>query len=131
MRAWMVFALAAAFAASPSPQAAARDMAGHGGAVVRVQGRDRGADFDRFSRRHHHRRFVPFGFFDGFVPFGFFGGFDTFDTPEPVSASPVGGGYSPPPPLSPKVTGDRPPCRETTSVGVVIERGGACSHGTP
>ena len=123
MRAWMVFALAvAAFAASPSPQASARDMAGHGAAAVRTQGRERGVDSDRISRRHHHRRFVPFGFFDGF---------DTFDTTEPVSASPVGGGFSPPPPLSPKVTGDRPPCRETTSVGVVIERGGACSHGTP
>jgi hypothetical protein len=121
MRACMVFALAAGLVASPSLQAAARDMAGHGGAVVRVQGRDRGVDFDRFSHRHHHRRFVPVGFFSGF---------DTFDTPEPFSASPVSGGFSAPPPLSPKVTGDRPPCRETTSVGVVIERGGACSHGT-
>lgn len=123
MRAWMVFALAvAALAASPSPQAAARDMAGHGEAVVRAHGRDRGVDFDRFSHRHGHRRFAPFIFFNGF---------DTFDPPELVSASPVGGGFSAPPPLSPKLTGDRPPCRETTPVGVVIERGGACSHGTP
>jgi hypothetical protein len=84
---------------------------------------------ERFAPRDHggFRRSAPF------VPFDEFSGADGFvglDSPPPsdgVVSSPqdLTGAT---PPGNAWIAGDLPPCRETTPIGVVIERGMACSR---
>ena len=84
---------------------------------------------ERFAPRDHDgfRRSAPFG------PFYEFGGADGFvgvDSPPPSDGvvSIPQGVTGATPPANAWITGDLPPCRETTPIGVVIERGMACSR---
>jgi hypothetical protein len=90
--------------------------------------------FDRFSRRFvafRHRGFgqfgqsIPFGFVDGF---GGFGSFGDIGSPAVISETPPGLGVIEPQPAPLRTVAELPPCHETTPVGVVIERGTACSR---
>src|SRR5260370_38165077 len=72
----------------------------------------------------HHRAFSGERRFRGN---GFGYGFIGYADPAPAAEAPTVSAV--PPPASTVLAVDRPPCRETTTVGVVIERGTSCSHG--
>jgi len=99
----------------------------------------------RLDRRgfDRSRLFSPFGFgeFGGVGGFGGFGGFDGLGgfgsfldgsgivgmtSPSVIAIPQFASGAAQP--LRPRRVEDLPPCHETTSVGVVIERGMACSR---
>jgi hypothetical protein len=79
----------------------------------------------RFAR---HRGFAqsrpstPFGSVDDFGAFGDFG------SPGAANEAPPGVDFIEPPPAPSRSAAKLPPCREMTPVGVVIERGTACSR---
>jgi hypothetical protein len=57
-----------------------------------------------------------------------YGGFVDYTGPDAAAESPPFSAV--PQPASPVLALDRPPCRETTTVRVVIVRGTSCSRGT-
>jgi hypothetical protein len=77
---------------------------------------------DRSSRR---RNFGSVGDFGAFGDFGSFGG---FGGPAVISEAPPGVDFIEPQPAPLRTAAELPPCHETTSVGVIVERGTACSH---
>jgi hypothetical protein len=83
-----------------------------------------------FGRFGDGGRFGGFGGLDGFGSFGGFGGSDGFvdsgTTAPTIIAFPQLASEAAS--ARPRRVGDLPPCRETTSVGIVIERGMACSR---
>jgi hypothetical protein len=102
--------------------------------VSNSRSRHRALVFDRFSRRFvafRHRGFgqfgqsIPFGSVDGF---GGFGSFGDIGSPAVISEAPPGLGVIEPQPAPLRSVAELPPCHETTPVGVVIERGTACSR---
>jgi hypothetical protein len=153
MRAWTAFVILGAvpivLAITP---AAARSMATNGAAVSRPMGTGtpgriishriparRVLVFDRslgrfvaVGRRDFagNRRSTALG-----VPFGFVDGLGVDGAAAVGPASPAVVFIAPPQPqfaaaqaTAPSTAGDLPPCHEVTPVGVVIERGTACSR---
>jgi hypothetical protein len=57
-----------------------------------------------------------------------YGGFVDYTDPDAAAETPPFSAV--PQPASPVLAVDRPPCRETTTVGVIIVRGTSCSRGT-
>lgn len=102
--------------------------------------------FDRFSRRFFalpHRAFASSGNspfhsshdIGGFGDVGGFGGWGwgwwpagPVDGAVPVPEELTEGSFGALPPRPARSPAELPPCHETTSVGVVIERGGGCNH---
>ena len=71
----------------------------------------------------HHRAFSGERRFRGTgLGYGFIG----YTEPAPAAEAPSV--FAVPQPASTVLAVDRPPCRETTTVGVVIERGQSCSR---
>ena len=79
----------------------------------------------------HHGVFYHRDFFGGRrIPVNGYGydGFPAYpDTDTAAEVPPV---FVVPRPVPAVVAGDRPPCQETTTAGVVIERGSSCSRGS-
>jgi len=69
-----------------------------------------------------------FGSVGDFGSFEDFGSFGEFGSPAVVSEAPPGVDFIEPRPAPSRSLAELPPCRETTSFGVVIERGIACSR---
>ena len=69
-----------------------------------------------------------FGSFGDFGGFGDFGSFGEYGSPAVVSEAPPSVDFIEPRPAPSRSVAELPPCRETTSFGVVIERGTACSR---
>jgi hypothetical protein len=84
---------------------------------------------ERFAPRDHgrFRRSAPFGSFDEFSGADGFVGLDDPPPSDGAVSIPQGVTEATPPANAP-IVGDLPPCRETTPIGVVIERGMACSR---
>jgi hypothetical protein len=82
-----------------------------------------GAEFH--GKGFHHRGFVGARRFPG-DGFGF-GGLIGYGEPNAAAEAPAVATV--PAPESAVPAADRPPCREVTSAGVVIERGMSCSRG--
>jgi hypothetical protein len=79
------------------------------------------------EKRLATRRSRGFGVGD-FGSFGDFGGFGDVGSPALVSEAPPSVDFIEPRPAPSRSLAELPPCRETTSFGVVIERGIACSR---
>ena len=95
--------------AHPMPAMSHAGRGGHGGDM-----------HHHLGHRLHSTTSVPFGFWDWTPP------------PDVVVVQPqeTGAETIPPPPQAPPTqTADLPPCRETTSDGVVVLRGMTCSRG--
>jgi hypothetical protein len=73
---------------------------------------------------HHRSFFVGRGLRGNGFGYGYFLGYA-----DSVSATEVPYVLAVPQPPSPVLAVDRPPCRETTPEGVVVERGTSCSQG--
>jgi hypothetical protein len=58
-----------------------------------------------------------------------YGGFIAYTDPGATAEAPSI--FAVPPPAPAVLAADLPPCRETTTDGVVIARGTSCSHGAP
>jgi hypothetical protein len=147
MRAWMIFPiLAATLAVLATSPVEARGMTGT--FAVATPGRlaiisssriaNRVFVFDpvsgqfvAFHRRGFRRGFTDFG---ELLPLGFAGGLLGFGglvgpgSPAVVIAASPNPVSSPPPPAPAKTAAELPPCHETTSFGVIIQRGTGCSH---
>jgi hypothetical protein len=79
----------------------------------------------------HHGVFHHRGFFGGrsFPGNGY--GYDGFAAyPDTDTAADVPPISVVPRPVPAVLAGDRPPCHETTTEGVVVDRGSSCSHGS-
>jgi hypothetical protein len=121
MRAWIVSPiLAAALAALAISSAEARELPSPGSAVSRHAGARGVVSTHRGFARF--RRSTPFGSVDDL------GGFDDFGSPAPASEAPPGLDFIEPQPAPSKSAAELPPCHEMTPVGVIIERGTACSR---
>jgi hypothetical protein len=122
MRAWIVsLILVPALIALAMCSVQASEMTRHGVAVSRHVS----ATPERFARHRGFARFrqsTPFGSVDDF------GAFDDLGSPGTASEAPPAVDFIAPPPAPAKSAAERPPCREVTPVGVVIERGTACSR---
>jgi hypothetical protein len=117
-----------------SPAVVERHVVARPGRFVIVSNsriRDRVLVFDRFSRRLVAFRHRGFAQFRRSIPFGFvddFGGLGDFGSPAVISEAPPAVDFIEPEPAPSKTAAELPPCREMTPVGVVIERGTACSR---
>jgi hypothetical protein len=121
MRAWIVSPiLGAALIALAISSAEAREMPSHRVAVSRHVGAGGAVSTHRGSARF--RRSTPFGSVDDLD------GFDDFGSPAPASEGPRGLDFIQSQPTPSKSAAELPPCHEMMPVGVVIERGTACSR---
>jgi hypothetical protein len=121
MRAWIVSPiLGAALVALAISSAEARELPNHGSAVSRHAGEGGAVSTHRGFARF--RRSTPFGSVDDL------GSFDYFGIPAPASEAPPPLDLIEPQPAPSRSAAELPPCREMTPVGVVIERGTACSR---
>jgi hypothetical protein len=112
--------LGAALIALAISSAEAREMPNHRVAASRHVGAGGAVSSHRGSARF--RRPTPFGSVDDL------GGFDDFGSPAPASETPPGLDFIEPQLTPSKSAAELPPCHEMTPVGVVIERGTACSR---
>jgi hypothetical protein len=122
MRAWIVSPiLGAALIALAICSVEASEMAHHQDAVsphvIATPGH-----FARHRGFAQFKRSTPFGSVDDVGAFGDFG------SPGAASEAPPGVDFIEPPPAPSTSAAKLPPCREMTPVGVVIERGTACSR---
>jgi hypothetical protein len=74
---------------------------------------------------HHRGFFAGRGFRGNGFGYGYSLGYA-----DPAAATEIPYVVAVPPPPSAVLAVDRPPCRETTPEGVVVERGTSCSRGT-